>query len=301
MTTVLLMYEPPADHLERLRAAAPGATLLIAHSQDEAEELIREADAVLGNRWFYQVLPAATRLRWMQSNSMGVDLIVPHARRAKFVLTCSRGVYDDEVAEHAVALVLALTRGLHRARDAQSAHEWSRQPLRSLTTMKAMILGSGGVGRRIAELLSAFGAAVHAVRRSDAPEWRDDLSSIDILVMALPLTEETRHLVTRGELFALAPHAFVINVGRGPTLETAALVSALDSGHLGGAALDVFEEEPLPKNSPFWERRDILISPHVARSPETGAHRWQSLFEENLRRFVANEPLLNVVDLEKGY
>lgn len=290
---ILLMYEPRAEHLARLHAAAPGAKLVVARGEDDARALIAEADAVLGNRWFYQVVDAAARLRWMQSNSMGVDLILERAGHRDFVLTCARGVYDAEVAQHAVALALALVRGLHAFRDAQRETRWSRAPLRTLGGMDALILGWGGVGRTIAKLLDPFGVQVRP-GRSDGRYSFD----VDLLFLALPLTPRTRHLVGASELRALRPGALVVNVGRGETLDTGALLAAV---HLGGVALDVFESEPLPADHPLWSRRDILITPHVARSAEDPPYRWEPLFEENVRRFAAGEPLLHVVDREKGY
>jgi phosphoglycerate dehydrogenase-like enzyme len=289
----LLMYEPRAEHLARLQAAAPLADFVVAHDESEARARIADADAVLGNRWFYQSVDAAVRLRWMQSNSMGVDLILERAGHRDFVLTCTRGVYDAEVAQHAVALALALVRGLHTFRDAQYRAEWDRGRLRNLGDMDALVLGWGGVGQSIAKLLEPFGTRVHA-GRSDGRHSYD----VDLLFLALPLTQRTRHLVGANELRTLRPGAFVVNVGRGETLDTDALLAAR---HLGGVALDVFEDEPLPPEHPLWSRRDILITPHVARSIEDPPYRWEPLFEENVRRFAAGEPLLHVVDREKGY
>lgn len=290
---VLLMYEPGAEHLARLRAAAPDAEIVVARDEAEARLQIVDADAVLGNRWFHQSLDAATKLRWMQSNSMGVDLILERARRSDFVLTCSRGVYDEEIAQHALALALALVRALPRFRDAQSRAEWDRIPLRTLSGMDALVLGWGGIGRTIARLLEACGVRVRA-GRSDG----DYSFDVDLLFLALPLTPRTRRLVGAAQLRALRPGAFVINIGRGETLDTDALLAA---DHLGGAGLDVFDEEPLPADHPLWSRPDILITPHVARNIERPPYRWEPLFEENLRRFVSGEPLLHVVDREKGY
>jgi phosphoglycerate dehydrogenase-like enzyme len=290
---ILLMYEPRAEHLARLRAAAPDAVFAVAHDEDEARARIADADAVLGNRWFYQSVDAAARLRWMQSNSMGVDLVLERAGHRDFVLTCARGVYDAEVAEHALALALALVRGLHTFRDAQHRAEWHRTPLRDLGSMDALILGWGGVGQTIAKLLEPFGTRV-SIGRSDGAYAFD----ADLLFLALPLTPRTRRLVGADQLGALRPGAFVVNVGRGETLDTDALLAAR---HLGGAALDVFESEPLPPEHPLWSREDIVVTPHVARSMEEPPYRWEPLFEENVRRFAAGEPLLHVVDREKGY
>jgi len=230
----------------------------------------------------------------MQSNSTGIDLILDHVPDVSFILTTARGVYDEEVATHAVAMALALVRGLHRFRDAQREHRWARQPLRLMSDLSALVLGWGGIGQSIARMLRPFGTEVRAGTR-DA--WRERLD-VDLLFLALPLTRETRHIVGANELSALKPGAFVINAGRGATLDTEALLS---SSHLGGAALDVFEDEPLPHAHPLWAREDVIITPHVAHSPETAPFRWEALFEENLRRFAAGEPLMHAVDPERGY
>jgi phosphoglycerate dehydrogenase-like enzyme len=290
---ILLMYEPGAEHLTRLQRAAPMAEFVVAHNEEEACVLVVDADAVLGNRWFYQTVDAANRLQWMQSNSMGVDLILERAGHRDFILTCARGIYDAEVAQHAVALALALVRGLPAFRDAQHREEWNRRRLRDIGDMDALILGSGGVGRSIASMLEPFGTRVQS-GRSDGRYSFD----VELLFLALPLTARTRHLVGRAQLNELRPGALVVNVGRGETLDTDALLAAT---HLGGAALDVFESEPLPADHAVWRRRDILITPHVARSIEDPPYRWEKLFEENVRRFAAGEPLLHVVNREKGY
>lgn len=314
---LLLMYEPSAHHRAALMAAAPGATLLVAHSEAEAQQLIVEADAVLGNRYFLQALPYARRLRWMQSNSMGMDLILRAGERLRnVVLTNARGVYDDELAEHCLALALALARGLHLARDRQQQRRWERTSLATLAGRRALILGWGGVGRAIARRLRALGMSVAGVRRSHqgapAPDaegfliwgpaaWRAALPSTDLLILALPLTPDTYRLVGAEELAALPAHAWLINIGRGATLDEAALLQALASERLAGAALDVLADEPPPPDHPIWSEARVLLTPHVGRSLERPPYRWEALFVENVRRFAAGEPLLNVVDQQRGY
>ncbi len=313
---VLLMYRPGAEHEEGLRRAAPTARLESAVDESTAAELIREADAVLGNRFFLQSLPHARRLRWMQSNSAGVDLILRAGPELDgIVLTCARGVYDDEVADHAAALVLGLARRLHHARDAQRERRWERLRLETLRGRRALILGWGGIGRGIAQRLRAFGLEVEGVRRriveaQREPEgflvhppdtWRERLPETDILMLALPLTHETLGLVGSQELAALPRGALVVNVGRAPTIDEEALLQALHAGRLGGAALDVLQDEPPPADHAAWAEPNLLLTPHVARSPEEPPFRWEPLFEENLRRFAADEPLLNVVDVRAGY
>ncbi len=311
---VLLMYPPSDGHLRTLRSVAPKASLAVATDEDSARSLIPGASVVLGNRYFLQSLDAATSLQWMQSNSTGVDLVVNGASsRRDFVITSARGVYDDEVADHGLALSLALLRGIPAARDGQRDRQWRRQPLRTVRGLRVLVLGWGGVGRGIARRLLDLGAHVEAARRhrvderdsivvwSSVDAWSSALERTDLLVLALPLTPLTAGIVGADELSRLPRGALVVNVGRGGTLDENALFDALVSGHLGGAALDVFETEPLPDESPLWTAPGLLVSPHIARSPETPPYRWEGLFVENLRRFVGGEPLLNVVDREAGY
>jgi phosphoglycerate dehydrogenase-like enzyme len=307
---VLLGYEPDEPHLIGLHAVAAGAEIVVARCEAEAQREIVDADAYLGNRWFLQALPAARRLAWMQSGSSGMDLVLRGGERLREVtITSARGVYDDEVADHAVALLLMLRRRLHIARDNQAAHRWLRDPLPALRGTRAMVLGFGGVGRAIAARLESFGIEVEGVRRCPAgepgvlgpDEWRPRLGRVDHLLVALPETELTRGIVGHAELSALPAGAVILNVGRGSSIDTDALISHLRAGDLAGAALDVFEHEPLPATHPLWSEERVVITPHVARSPELAPFRWEPLFEENLRRFVAGEPLLNVVEKESGY
>jgi phosphoglycerate dehydrogenase-like enzyme len=314
---VLLMNPPSAEHLAALQAAAPGARFSVARSEPEATRLIARTEVVLGNRYFLQALPYARRLRWMQSNSVGVDLILRGAgeRLRNAILTNARGVYDDEVADHALALILGLVRGLHLARDAQRERRWDRWSLGTLAGRQALVLGWGGVGQAIARRLGAFGVEVQGARRTHqgpptqaggclvhGPEtWRQVLPGTSILVAALPLTPETHHLVGRAEIAALPTGAVVVNVGRGGTLDDGALLAALGEGRLIGAGLDVMADEPLSPDHPAWDEPRLLLTPHVARSLEQPPYRWESLFVENLRRYAAGEPLLHVVDQEAGY
>jgi phosphoglycerate dehydrogenase-like enzyme len=307
---VLLGYEPDAPHLARLSAVAQGAEIVVARCEAEAQREVVDADAYLGNRWFLQALPAARRLLWMQSGSSGMDLVLRGGERLRTVtITSARGIYDDEIADHAVALLLMLRRHLHIARDNQRDGRWLRAPITRLRETHAMVLGFGGVGRAIATRLIPFGIEVVGVRRRPATEpgvvgpddWRDRLGAIDHLVVALPETPLTRGIVGRSELSALRVGAVVVNVGRGSTLDATAVRSLLRAGHLTGAALDVFDDEPLPLAHPLWAEKDVVITPHVARSPEHAPYRWEPLFEENLRRFAAGEPLLNVVEKDAGY
>ena len=353
---ILLMYGPSRAHLAALQEAAPQATFAVAGSEGEAREQVVDARAILGNRYFLQSLPYSQRLRWMQSNSVGMDLILDGGgeRLREITLSNARGVYDDEVADHALALILGLVRGLHLARDAQRDRRWDRWSLGTLAGRRALVLGWGGVGQAIGRRLLTFGVEVEGVRRThhgpparqddprmesraagrrrpvpaDAPgtwalsregtgaarslgpagclvhgpaSWRQALPSTDILVLALPLTAQTRSLVGAKEIDALPASAVVVNVGRGGTLDDGALLAALRENRLLGAGLDVMADEPLSPDHPAWGERRLWFTPHVARSLERPPYRWEPLFVENVRRYGAGELLLNVVDQEAGY
>jgi phosphoglycerate dehydrogenase-like enzyme len=313
---ILLMYEPSAPHLAALKEAAPAATFRWAGSEAEAQALVADAEAILGNRYFLQSLPYARRLRWMQSNSVGVDLVLSQpALTQGLTITNVRGVYDDELADHALALLLGVVRGLHHARDAQRERVWRREPLRTLAGTAALILGWGGVGRGIAKRLLPFGVAMTAARRTHpgppyteggvllcgSDGWRERLPATDWLILALPLTAQTRGMVGAAELAALRPGAVVVNLSRGAILDEAALFDLLSAGALAGAALDVLTDEPPPPTHPAFSTPNVLLTPHVGRSSQAGPPRWEPLFVENVRRFAAGLPLLNVVDPEQGY
>jgi phosphoglycerate dehydrogenase-like enzyme len=315
---IMLSYEPRPEHARALAAVAVGHALEIATSETSAQSLIADADAVLGNRYFLQSLPFARRLKWMQSPSVGVDVILDQAGTlpAGLTLTCARGVYDDEMAEHALALVLGWLRGLHIARDLQRAGTWSREPTRRLAGRTALLLGWGGVARAIAARLACFGVDVLAVRRTHVgpmpsqetharvagpSSWRDWLPKADLVIGCLPLTQQTRNFLGAQEMAALPRGALVLNVGRGGTVDESALRDALASGHLAGAALDVFAHEPLPQEHWLWRERDVLLTPHWGRSKDGESPAWEGLFVENVRRFCAGLPLLNAVDPLAGY
>lgn len=299
---ILLMYCPSSSHLAALRQAAPQAQIKIVTDEKTAKQKIQRADAVLGNRYFIQSLPFAENLRWMQSNSAGLDLILssPFAHKP-FQLTSVRGVYDEEVAEHTLALLCALARKIPYFRDAQKKQIWNPVSLLPIGGSRCLILGCGSIGQTIGRKLRSLGAFVEGVGRRSDPSWQNSLRKTDFLISALPLTPFTRQFVSRTILEKLPPHAFFINVGRGKTVDEEALLERIGLSALAGAALDVLAEEPLPESHPFWQEENILITPHVARSPEMTPYRWEALFVENLRRFSEEEPLLNLVNKEIGY
>jgi phosphoglycerate dehydrogenase-like enzyme len=311
---VVVSYGAPESHLDALRRIATGFRVVRVESVDEAQREIADARVFLGNPFFLQSLPFARELRWMQSNSAGADLILGErlAREHPFVLTLARGVYDEEMADHALALLYAALRDLPGAFRAAAERRWQRRSLPHLAGRTAFVFGWGGVGQAIARRLMAAKARVVGVRRNpdggspesgveivDLATGMRRLPDADVVLLALPLSPETRGLFDRAAFSALRDGVFVVNVARGGLIDESALADHLD--RLGGVGLDVFAEEPLPAAHFLWSHPRVVLTPHVARSPDAGPAPWLPLFELNLARFVAGQALLHVADKERGY
>jgi phosphoglycerate dehydrogenase-like enzyme len=327
MTILVAVYSQfvswciPEEQVARLRREFPGHTFLHATSDAEALERIGGADVAFGARLTPPQLAAAKRLRWIHSPAAGVgNMLFPEMLASSIVLSNSRGNSSGTIAEHVIAVTLAVMRALPLAGRRQAARVWAQDEfnagatMRSLEGARVLIVGLGSIGGRAARLASAFGAHVVGVRRrvdGERPpgiaavvppaKLHDELPHADVVVLAAPQTSETMHLIGERELALMKRDAVLVNVSRGKLIDEAALVRALEGGRLRGAALDVFEHEPLSPQSPLWSREDVLITPHVS-----GFHAryWDdatTLFADNLRRFVAGEPLVNPVDKTAGY
>jgi phosphoglycerate dehydrogenase-like enzyme len=254
------------------------------------------------------------RLRWVQSLAAGPDAVLAAGFGDDVVITSGAGLHDATVTEHALALVLALVRRLPAAARAQAEHRWARelgglQPLHpegAVTTLlgaRVLVWGFGAIGQTLAPVLRALGATVRGVARSAgeragfpvvaAADLEAELGRTDVLVMVLPATAATRHALDDRRLAALPAHAYVVNVGRGSTLDEAALVAALRAGRLAGAALDVTATEPLPADSPLWTAPNLLLTPHAAGGRPVGA---DALVAANAAALVAGRELRNVVE-----
>ena len=253
------------------------------------------------------------RLRWVQTLAAGPDAALAAGFADDVVVTSGRGLHDGPVAEHTLALVLAAARRLPELVRAQDAHHWADelggmqhtepgQAFRTLDRARVLVWGFGSIAARLAPLLTALGAQVTGVATTagdrhgypviSAFDLPDHLPRTDVLISLLPATDQTRHAVDAGVLDLLPSHAWVVNVGRGSTLDEEALLAAIRSGRLAGAALDVFETEPLPADSPLWAEPRILISPHAAGGRPIGAG---ELITANLAAFLTGGKLRNVV------
>lgn len=313
---LVLCYPVEQRHKDRIAAAAPGWEIVDA-GQDHIAEELPTAEIYCGHAkvpvpWKETV--AGGKLQWIQSSAAGMDhCLVPAVIESDIVVTSASGVLADQVAEHAVGLLTALCRSFPVFFGAKNKKEFIRRPTRDLTGSTVGIVGFGGVGRRLAELLRPYKTRLLATDwfPFDKPEYVEALfpadrldsilSEVDFLVLCAPLTEVTRGMIDAATLAKLRPDAFLVNVARGPLVVETDLVGALESGHLAGAALDVTEKEPLPETSRLWDLPNVIITPHVAGQSARRIDNMTEFFCDNLRRFQADEPLKNFVDKRLGF
>ncbi len=261
-----------------------------------------------------QVLAAAPTVRWLHTPSAGVDhLLIPLVLERDITLTNSAGVHAIPMAEFVLALLLSQVKQLAGYRAAQAERRWDRElEPQELFERTLLILGLGGIGQAIASRASAFGMRVWGSRRTPRPlpgvervvgpdEWRALLPAADFVVVAAPLTPETRGMVDAAAFAAMRRSAYLVNIARGPIVDEAALLTALRNDQIAGAALDTFEQEPLPPDHPLWRLPNVTITPHATANSPRMHERQIALFLENLRRFQGNAPLLNIVDKAVGY
>jgi phosphoglycerate dehydrogenase-like enzyme len=316
MTTLVLLpphSEGTADWQERLSALVPDVTVLKPETEDEAIEALRTADAAHGYLT-HELLQHASRLHWLQAPMAAPPpgFYYPELIAHPVQVTNMRDTYTDHVAHHTLALVLALARKLPKyVRDqtkARWAPDWDPSAVLPLAECSALVVGVGAIGKEVGRLLAAFGTRVVGVdagRTTSAPHFTEvrpaasldaSIPEADIVILTIPHTPETEGLINASRLALFKPSAFFVNIGRGPTVRLDDLVAALDKGQLAGAALDVYETEPLPADHPLWSREDVLLTPHVAGAGPHADERRFAVLLENTRRFVAGEELINVVD-----
>ena len=302
-----------------IRAVAPDVRVISDLDRESAMEHAASAHGIDANLLTSEFLRASPNLRWAQSWSAGVEryIAIPELMsRQELVLTNMKGAYGPVIAEHVFAMLLTFTRDLPFYLDADRRGEWTRgsgSDLSALQGRTMLIVGMGGIGSEIAIRAHAFNMRVLATVRTARPDppyvdelgTADDLDRFlpqaDIVVLAVPLTDETREMIDRSAIDRMKDGVWIVNIARGAVVDTEALVDALDTGKVGTAFLDVTEPEPLPAGHPLWDRDDVFITPHMAGRAELSAERRFELIVENMRRFGAGEPLLNVVDKEAGY
>jgi phosphoglycerate dehydrogenase-like enzyme len=297
----------------RLADTIPGMKLIFAEDADAAAAAIVTADAAFGTLP-PDLLAKAQRLRWLQAPQAAppAGYYYPELVAHPLTVTNFREIYNDHISAHILAFVLAFARGLHVYIPQQLRREWKKPPedrgVVPLPGSTALIVGLGGIGAETARLLAAFGVRVLAVdaRRSDKPEHVAELQrpealdsllpQADFVILTVPHTPATEGFFNRAKFRLMKPTAFFINIGRGMTTKLDDLVAALQAGEIAGAALDVYEQEPLPAEHPLWGMPNVLMTPHMAGyGPHLNERRFQ-IIQDNCRAFAEGRDLRNVVD-----
>jgi phosphoglycerate dehydrogenase-like enzyme len=315
---ILIQYPFPEEQVEAFRQLAQRYGSEVYHANDEQEALRNapECEVILG--WFLpSVCAAAPNLRWIQSFSTGMEkfLFPEIIERPDVQISNVAGLYASQGAEHAWALLLALTRGITTSWDNMRQRHWGGGANIELSGTTLGLVGLGGFGIEMAKRAQGYNMTILAIdtMRTDKPDYvselkpatRENLHSLlsrsDVVMTACPLTQETYHLISTDEFAQMKPGSYLINVTRGGIIDEPALITALQSGKLAGAGLDVTEKEPLPPDNPLWDAPNLILTPHRAGASQ---HRPRMVFEfflENLERYLKSEKPRNVIDKRRGY
>ena len=313
---IVVCYPIEKRHHEQLAAAAPGAEVIDAGQDRIATELLN-ADIFCGHAKVPVPWPAVVkqgRLKWIQSSAAGLDhCLTPEVIKSDIVVTSASGLFADQVAEQTLALLLGLLRGLPTFFRQQQTKEFIRRPTLDLHGKTVGIVGLGGNGRRLAEILAPFRVHIlatdyfpidkppHVEQLWPADQLDDLLAESDIVILCVPLNSQTLGMIGERELATMKRGAVLINVARGQVVRESALVAALQTGQLAGAGVDVTEIEPLPVSSPLWTLPNVIITPHVGAQSARRADDTTKLVCENLQRHFSGRPLLNLVDKQLGF
>ena len=312
-------FQVEEEHLRRLQAVSPEVEVSLARTEEEALEMIQHVEVHFGGL-SPEVFRRAKQLHWVQTSSAGIDsLLFSEMVESDVILTNASGAYDVPIAEHGFALMLALSRDLKGLMQDQRNKDWMNREGRmrysggEVTGWTVGIIGLGHIGLEVARKAHGFGMHVLAV--DPTPRERPDfvrriwepeeigamLEQSDVVVISAPITPKTRGLIGESELRRMKSTAYLINLSRGQIVSEAALVRALKEGVIAGAGLDVMEREPLPPDSELWEMDQVLITPHVAGISEQANRKIWEICCDNLRRYLTDAPLQNVVDKRRGY
>ena len=318
----LELWNVPGWFAERLTAEFPQVQIVLRDSYDGVEEHLRDAEAIFTISLRAEQFVMARKLKWIHAPTAAVhQFLFPEFVNSDVVLTNSTEVHGPVVAEHVIALVFALAKKIPQAAAFQAQRVWGQEAIwkegvhpREIAGATLGLIGVGSIGRRVAQTASALGMRVIAVREHMEKECPAGVEAVfgpsaldevlrqaDFVVMAAPLIEATHRLINESRLAAMKKNAYLINVGRGAQVDETALAKALRDRRIAGAALDVFEREPLPADSPLWGLENLLITPHTAGLTEKLWHRHYELFSDNLRRYLGGQPLQFIVDKQKGY
>lgn len=318
--TVLVMADPAAPALRELDAIGPGVTVKIGKTADALGDAVREA-RVLFN-WtgskpeVKKVLESAPKLEWIHAMYAGLDRsLFPELVASPIPLTNGSGVFSQSLGEFVMLGILYFAKDVPRRMRAKAEHKWDVFDNAEISRQTVGIVAHGDIGRAVAQRAKAMGMRVLAHRKNTAPRAGDEnvdrvyaaseldemLPECDYIAVTAPLTEETRGMIGRREFELMKPSAVILNVGRGPVIDEAALVEALRTKRIRGAALDVFDVEPLPPDNPLWDLDNLFMTSHCADHVEGWVESAVLFFLDQFRRWRNGEPLKNVVDKRAGY
>ena len=316
------LWNAPEWLVPRLEHDFPQLEITHLPRYEGVEEALRDAEIAITWSLRPEQFKAARRLRWIHAPAAAVhQLLFSELVESNVLLTNAREVHGPIVAEHVIAQIFALAKKFSQAVHLQASKIWGQEalwrekpPPSEVMGATLGLIGVGSIGREVAQRAAALGMRVIAVRehtgkgsppgveRVYGPEDLDTLlSRSDYVVLAAPVTPATRQLINAERLKKMKPGSYLINVSRGPLVDEEALLLSLEQGRLGGAALDVFSKEPLPRESGLWDMKNVLVTPHTAAITAKLWERHYALIAENLRRYLAHEPLLALVDKRVGY
>ncbi len=299
------------NHVQKIKSVAEGTTVVI---DENVLDVIPDVDVLIAGKLDKDILKKGKKLRWVHALAAGVNrLLFPEFVESDVILTNSSGVHPIPISEHVLGLMLLFSRRLHESVKNQLHKEWKRPQPTELYGKTLGIIGFGSIGERIGYVGTRLGMYVIGLKRDTdyktgnahelLPPGRLDelLQRSDFVVVSLPLTRETEYLISERELNLMKKTAYLVNISRGKIICERDLVRALQNNVIAGAGLDVFEEEPLPVGNPLWDLTNVVITPHYAGSTPEYFNRAIDIFCENLKRFLHDEPMINVVDKKRGY
>jgi len=316
--SILLMQETTKEQLQALKKLAPDYKLIKGWEMDEKDIPLESVEIIYG--WTGQrseelLADDKNTLKWVQGKAAGVDFLdLEKLEKNNILLTNGSGIHSIPIAESVFGMLLSYARGIQTAIKNQQTKIWAKaDKLMELHEKTIMIVGTGKIGVEVGRLAKAFNMKTIGVNRSGRdvdymdqlikqPELKEQVKQADIVVNILPHTDQTHYFFNQDIFTQMKEGTLFINVGRGPTVKTDDLIQALDDGKLAFAGLDVFETEPLPEESNLWDRKDVLITPHITGIAEHFKKRLFAIFEENLKAYLAEEELpINLIDYDQQY
>ena len=317
LTKVVLAINLDKDYVDRLRSTYPDVEIVVSTDRAQLPEVLSGAQLLIGGRLTADLLDRSPDLRWYHTPGAGVDgVLFPELVESDLLMTNNSGVHAPHMAEYLLGTMLSFVRGLPFLMRAQMRHEWGDRrefTIYELGRQTLAVIGLGDIGQALAWRAKVIGMQVIGSRRhvGDPPRGVDRiyppealhelLAEADHVAITLPLTDETRGLFGAAEFAIMKPTAFIYNIGRGPIIDSDALIAALRGGEIAGAALDVTDPEPLPADSPLWDMPNVMITAHTSGGGPFYWERGIELLVSNIGRYINDEPMLNVVDKRAGY